>query len=63
VRRERRVVNRPDDAASVGRRRNTMDFWYELAIRELADVNADLLREAEEASRLPSAEPAEEQDE
>ena len=40
-----------------------MDFWYELAIRELADVNADLLREAEEASRLPSAEPAEEQDE
>jgi hypothetical protein len=56
-------VNRPDDAASVGRRRNTMDFWYELAIRELADVNADLLREAEEASRLPSAEPAEEQDE
>jgi hypothetical protein len=40
-----------------------MDFWYELAIRELADLNEELLREAEEASRLPSPEPADEENE
>jgi hypothetical protein len=41
-----------------------MDFWYELAIRDpLNDDARQLLREAEEASRLPSAEPAEEEDE
>jgi hypothetical protein len=43
-----------------------MDFWYELAIRELAGLADDATafrREAEEASRLPSAEPADEDDE
>jgi hypothetical protein len=41
-----------------------MDFWYELAIRELLNEDArELLREAEEASRLPSAEPTDEEDE
>lgn len=44
----------------------TMDFWYDLAMREWADLNEEttaLLREAEEALRLPAAEQANEDDE
>jgi hypothetical protein len=43
-----------------------MDFLYELVIRELLRLSEEareLRREAEEASRLPSAEPADEEDE
>ena len=34
-----------------------MDIWYELAIREMGDLNEDvseMLREAEEASLVPA---------
>jgi len=44
----------------------TMDFWYDLAIREPADLNeeaGELLRDAEEVLRLPAAEQADEDDE
>jgi hypothetical protein len=43
-----------------------MDFLYELVIRELLRLSEEareLRREAEEASRLPSPEPADEEDE
>jgi len=41
-----------------------MDFWYELTIRELSDLNgpaSTILREAEEASLVPVEDPDEEQ--
>jgi hypothetical protein len=44
----------------------TMDFWYDLASREPADLNQEsthLLREAEEMLRLPLSEQADEDDE
>ncbi|HEU4368197.1 MAG TPA: hypothetical protein VFV05_08235 [Methylomirabilota bacterium] len=44
----------------------TMDFWYDLAIREPADLNeeaAELLRDAEAALRLPAAQQTDEDDE
>jgi hypothetical protein len=44
----------------------TMDFWYERAIREMADLNeeaTELRREAEETLALPSVEHADEEDE
>jgi hypothetical protein len=43
-----------------------MDFWYERAIRELADLNeeaTELRREAEETLSLRSAEQADEDEE
>lgn len=40
-----------------------MDLWYELAIREMGDLNeevTEMLREAEEASLVPADDPDEE---
>lgn len=44
----------------------TMDFWYDLASREPADLNHEalyLLREAEDRLRLPASEYADDDDE
>jgi hypothetical protein len=44
----------------------TMDFWYDMASREPGGLNEEathLLREAEEALRLPLAEQPDEDDE
>ena len=44
----------------------TMDFWYERAIREMADLNeeaTELRREAEDTLALSSAEETYEEDE
>jgi hypothetical protein len=41
-----------------------MDIWYQLAIRELSDLNeeaSEILREAEEASLVPAEDPEDEQ--
>jgi hypothetical protein len=43
-----------------------MDFWYELAIRELGDLNeeaTEILKDAETALLVPSADEAEDEDE
>jgi hypothetical protein len=44
----------------------TMDFWYDMAIRESADLNeeaTELLREAEEMLGPPAPEQADEDEE
>jgi hypothetical protein len=43
-----------------------MDIWYELAIRELGDLNeeaTEILRDAETALLVPTAEEPEDEDE
>jgi hypothetical protein len=43
-----------------------MDIWYELAIREMGDLHEEataMLKDAETALRVPSADEADEDDE
>lgn len=62
------VANRPDGVqrAPGDTAMTMMDFWYDRAIYEMADLNEEatgLRREAEEALSIPSTEQADEEDE